>query len=291
MPLPIPAMRSASSIPSSPASCPPQKASWPITAPMTGPAADTRVITTSSTRRMSSKCAANAAFSPSTASRAVPIRERPTAFASRSHSPASRATPLRKPSLSSAACRASVPAVAYSDRNMSRSPETSCVSMGMRDGSMPSSSAYASRPASPMSRIAPPARSSSEAASARPGLLASMALREASSASAEAPVCSAMNFHSANVSTETPSASARAAASASPAAIFVSPANAASAASRRTEANAATCAIEDFSEIPPVSNPSAPSARSPVTAITHVPLLSPPCSGVRFLPAPSGRRS
>lgn len=58
---------------------------------------------------------------------------------------------------------------------------------------MPSPRAYASRWASPISRIAPPARSSSEAASDKPGLLASMALREAPSASDEAPVCSAMN--------------------------------------------------------------------------------------------------
>ena len=141
---------------------------------------------------------------------------------------------------------------------------------------MPSPRAYASRWASPISRIAPPARSSSEAASDKPGLLASMALREAPSASAEAPVCSAMNRHSANRSTETPSASACAATSASPLATPTNAADASAKARRRAEPNAAAFSKEDLSEIPSTSNPSLVSICSPATAITHVPFLSPP---------------
>ena len=116
---------------------------------------------------------------------------------------------------------------------------------------MPSPRAYASRWASPISRIAP-------------------------SASDEAPVCSAMNRHSANRSTETPSASACAATSASPLATPTSAADASAKARRRAEPNAAAFSKEDLSEIPSTSNPSLVSICSPATAITHVPFLSPP---------------
>ena len=112
IPLPIPATRSASSVPSRPASCPPHETSRPSAAPMTGAAAEASATTSSSTRRMSSKCATNASPSASMPLRAVPSSESATVFASRSHRPASRAMPSRKPLLSSAACAASVPAVA-----------------------------------------------------------------------------------------------------------------------------------------------------------------------------------
>ena len=101
-------------------------------------------------------------------------------------------------------------------------------------------------------------------------------LEEALSASGEAPVCSAMNRHSANRSTETPQRVRLRGDLGLPLGDPDERGGRVGKGPPESGAERRGLLKEDLSEIPSTSNPSLVSICSPATAITHVPFLSPP---------------